>query len=425
MLTSRIEPQEHLLRFGAFTLDIPARTLMHRGNLVVLTPKEFDVLAVLTLSRGSVVSKDDLIAHAWTREEITDAALFQTVYRLRRGLAQYDALTEYIITVPGRGYQFVAPVVPAQPSGQRFDVEGHAFTYYSRAMFQFHQRTERSLSQAIALFRRALQINSQLAPAYVGIAHAHLCAGVSLFSDHRYAYHQARRACRKALAIDPQCGDAYAILSEVEVFFENDFQAAEQMLRRALVLAPYSTRVRTAAFWVYLQGGDVAQALFYVREALAADPSSNHFTTLLGVGLYYAGRYAEAHEHLIDAHLFRPADSMALFYDAGVLYFLGEYDGALARLQTIEGNDREPRVAALRVCIAAAQGRSYLARALAERLQADGPVDDVALALAYTGLGEFDRAARHARKASQAKQTSCYLFNTDPLFRPLRDYMSC
>ena len=225
----------------------------------------------------------------------------------------------------------------------------------------------------------------------MGIAHAHLCAGVSLFSGHRYAYHQTKRACRKALTIDPQCGDAYAILSEVHVFFENDLPAANEALHKALALAPHSARVRTAAFWVHLQGGAIEGAISCVRQALANDSSSNHFTTLLGVGLYYAGRYAEAHEQLINAHLFRPADSMALFYDAAVLYFLDDFDGALERLQLIGDDGRDPRIAALRACIAVAQGRRYWARALMQQLRAD------------------------------PTQPSCYLFSLDPLFRRLRD----
>lgn len=391
MLNLRIEPEEHVLRFGAFTLDVPARTLMYRSKPVALTPKEFDILAALALARGTPVTQDQLVALVWAGEATADAVLFQTVYRLRRTLIDHDGLTDYIAAVPGRGYLFTAPVLPAQPSGRGLDVGGEAFTYYSRAMFQFHQRTQQSLAQAIALFRRALYCNPQFAPAYVGIAHAHLCAGVSLFSGQRYAYHQTKRACRKALIIDPQCGDAYAILSEVHVFFENDVPAAKEALRKSLALAPQSARARTAAFWVHLQSGDTDRAISYAKQALAIDSSSNHFTTLLGVGLYYAGRYAEAHEHLVNAHLFRPADSMAMFYDAAVLYFLDDFCGALERLDLIEGGERDPRVAALRACIAVAQGRLYWAHALMQRLQLD------------------------------ATQPGCYLFSVDPLFRRLRD----
>lgn len=410
-----------MLRFGAFTLDVPARLLLHGAREVPLTPKELDVLVVLALLRGRLVPKDDLIAHAWAGEPITDSALFQTVYRLRRTLAQYDPHGEYVATLPGRGYQFVARVLPADVSARGLDVGGEAFTCYSRAMFQFHHRTQASLVEAVALFRRALRIDPHFVPAYVGLAHAHLCAGVALFCDHRYAYHRAQRACRYALALDPQCGDAYAILSEVHVFFENDCAAAERALYKALALAPHSTRVRTAAFWVFLQANDVEHALSYVRDALAADPASNHFTTLLGVGLYYARRYEAAHAHLIDAHSFRPADSMALFYDACALYFLGEYEGAARRLRRIEGNDREPRVAALRACIAAARGDTAAALHLVESLRASTRVDDVALALALTAAGEMDGAAEHARRAVQTKQTSCYLFVIDPLFDSLRE----
>lgn len=118
MLNLRMEPEEHVLRFGAFTLDVAARTLTYRSRPVALSPKEFDILAALALARGTPVTHDELVALAWAGEAAGDAVLFHTVYRLRRTLIEHDGLTEYITAVPGRGYLFAAPVLPAQPSGE-------------------------------------------------------------------------------------------------------------------------------------------------------------------------------------------------------------------------------------------------------------------------------------------------------------------
>lgn len=104
------EAQETLVRFGAFTLDIPARTLLHGYDPVSLTHKEFDMLSALVVMRGQLVPKSEIIERCWPDEAIADSAFFQTVYRLRRALAHFDPYGEYVRTVPGRGYRFAAAV---------------------------------------------------------------------------------------------------------------------------------------------------------------------------------------------------------------------------------------------------------------------------------------------------------------------------
>ncbi len=378
-----------MLRFGHFSLDVACRTLRYVTQTVTLTAKEFDLLVILVNLHGRIVSKGDLIEHAWS-DAMSDAAMFQAVYRLRRTLARYDRGREFIVTVPSRGYQFVAPVVRDEGATSGYDVSGTAFAAYSRAMFQFQQRTAASFSAAIALFRRAMRLDPQFALAHVGLAHAHFCAGVELYAQKDFSREQALEACRTALEIDPRCADAYAVLGEIYAFFDADIDGAQRMIETALGLDRNSWRVRTAAFWAFLTENDIDLALHYVSEAVAADPSSSHFTTLLGVGLYYRRRFDEAHARLIDAHVFKPADSTALFYDACVLCCLGDYGGAEERLAQRVSLDTNVRVDALKVYVRARRGDRENALQLLDTL---------------------------------CSCTPPYLMQLDPLFEPLRDYI--
>lgn len=422
MLGSEAEAKTPMLRFGGFTLDVAGRLLRYGARAVALTPKEFDLLAILVRRHGRLVSKADLVEQAWS-DAMSDAAIFQAIYRLRRTLARYDRRSEYVATVPGRGYQFVATVVE-EDGATGYDVSGDAFAAYSRAMFQFQHRTRQSFSAAIALFRRAIRLDPQFALAYVGLAHSYLCAGMELFADQASSRERALEACRSALKIDPQCADAYAVLSEIHAFLDADVDSAQREIEKALSIDPRSWRVRTAAFWAFLTANDIRRALQYVSEALAADPSSNHFTTLLGVGLYYERRFDEAHARLIDAHLFKPADAMALFYDACTLCCLGDYGGAEARLAQRASLDRSVRVDALHVYVEAHRGNRDAALRLLQILWSQTPLDDVAIALALTAVGRESEAADHACAAIASKQTGSYLIRLDPLFEPLRDYMT-
>jgi tetratricopeptide (TPR) repeat protein len=380
------------------------------------------LLAILVKMHGRRVSKADLANEGWS-DEPSDAAVFQAVYRLRKTLARYDQRSEYVATVPNRGYQFVAPVTE-QALCAGYDVNGGAFAVYSRAMFQFQRGTKRSLSTAIALFRCALELDPQFALAYVGMAHAELCMGVELLADKTCCRERAFDACRNALNIDPLCADAYAIIAEIHAFFDADPDGAQQAIHKALCLNPSSSRVRTAAFWTFLTANDLTRALGYVSEALAADPSSNHFILLLGIGLYYQQRFDDAHARFIDANLFNPADAMTLFYDARTLCCLGDYSAAHKRLAQKSAADRNARVDALRAYVSAQRGEHETALRLLDGLSARMPRDDVALALGLTAVGRVAEAANHARAAIASKQTGCYVIGLDPLFEPVRHYMA-
>ena len=422
MLSSKFEAKTPTLRFGRFTLDIPARALRYGARTVTMTAKEFDLLVILVQKHGRLVSKGDLVEQRWS-DAMSDAAIFQAVYRLRRTLARYDRRNEYVATVPGRGYQFVAFVAMEEDEASPYDVSGSAFAAYSRAMFQFQHRTKESFSAAIVLFRRAIRLDPQFALAYVGLAHSHFCAGIERFEERESSRERALAACRTAIKIDPRCADAYAVLSEIYAFFDADVDRAQRTIEKALSLDRNSWRVRTAAFWAFLTANDVDRALREVSEALAVDPSSNHFTTLLGVGLYYKRHFDAAHARLIDAHLFKPADSMALFYDACALCCLGDYSGAQKRLAQRASLDRNVRADALEVYIEARRGKRDQARRLLEILWSRTPLDDVGIALALTAVGQLSQAADHACTAITSKQVGCYLIRLDPLLEPLRDYI--
>lgn len=102
-------PKE-LLRFGPFTLDMGDRLLWRVGELVPLTPKAFDLLAVLVQNPGKVLSKAELIERVWPDAFVEEANLSHQVYRLRAVLGDGEGDASYIDTLSRRGYRFVAPV---------------------------------------------------------------------------------------------------------------------------------------------------------------------------------------------------------------------------------------------------------------------------------------------------------------------------
>jgi TolB-like protein/Tfp pilus assembly protein PilF len=93
--------------FGSSRLDSAGPLLFRRGEVVSLAPKVADVLLVLLENCGKVVEKEDLLKKVWPDTFVVEGSLARTVSILRKALGEEQ---EYIVTVPKRGYRFVAPV---------------------------------------------------------------------------------------------------------------------------------------------------------------------------------------------------------------------------------------------------------------------------------------------------------------------------
>lgn len=104
------EPKPHIYEFGDFRLDASKRLLLRGGEPVPLTPKVFDTLLYLVEHRGTVLSKDELMAAIWPDTVVEENNLGQNISKLRGVLGESRGENRYIVTVPGRGYRFVADV---------------------------------------------------------------------------------------------------------------------------------------------------------------------------------------------------------------------------------------------------------------------------------------------------------------------------
>src|SRR5688572_7890280 len=106
---------KHLYKFGPFCLDPAKRRLMRDGELIKLTPKAFDTLLALVEHRGKTVEKDELLNKVWAGTVVEENNLNQSITALRKTLGDSRQESQYIATIPGVGYRFVADVNEIQP----------------------------------------------------------------------------------------------------------------------------------------------------------------------------------------------------------------------------------------------------------------------------------------------------------------------
>src|SRR5439155_16436113 len=105
-------PQEFAMRyrFGDWTLDTQLYTLHRAGCSRQLRPKVFQVLTYLVAHGDRVVSRQELCEQVWPDQYISEAALESAIRAARQALGDSGRTQQYIQTLHGHGYRFIAPV---------------------------------------------------------------------------------------------------------------------------------------------------------------------------------------------------------------------------------------------------------------------------------------------------------------------------
>jgi TolB-like protein/DNA-binding winged helix-turn-helix (wHTH) protein/Flp pilus assembly protein TadD len=104
-------PPANFYEFGAFQLD-PVKRLLRRldGTPVPLTPRVFDTLLYMVEHHDSVMDKERIMEAVWPDSIVEENNLAQAIWKLRQVFGETPGSHSYIVTVPGRGYRFVAEV---------------------------------------------------------------------------------------------------------------------------------------------------------------------------------------------------------------------------------------------------------------------------------------------------------------------------
>lgn len=110
------ERSNHVYEFGDYRIATSDRRLRSSdGTPLALTPRVFDTLLYLVEHSGSLLGKEELMAAIWPDQIVEENNLSQNISTLRRALGEKPGTPRYIMTVPGRGYRFLAKVT-TQPN---------------------------------------------------------------------------------------------------------------------------------------------------------------------------------------------------------------------------------------------------------------------------------------------------------------------
>lgn len=101
------------VRFGEFHLDVQRQDLIKNGQRLRVPGKVCQVLITLLQRAGEVVTREDLRARLWASDTHVnfDANVNTTVNKLRQLLGDSNERSNYVQTIPRKGYSFISGVV--------------------------------------------------------------------------------------------------------------------------------------------------------------------------------------------------------------------------------------------------------------------------------------------------------------------------
>jgi eukaryotic-like serine/threonine-protein kinase len=101
-------------RFNEFELDLAHRSLRREGRTIAVSSKTLDLLILLVLNAQRAMTKDELVRALWPHSDPEENNLSQHIFLLRKALKGRESGDKLIVSIPGRGFQFSAPVIEVQ-----------------------------------------------------------------------------------------------------------------------------------------------------------------------------------------------------------------------------------------------------------------------------------------------------------------------
>lgn len=110
-LRARAKPVEAppVVRAGDLVIDLPRRLVTRAGEIVRLSPKEYELLAKLAEAGGKLLTHRDLLVSIWGPAHKEDTQYLRVfIGHLRQKIEPDPSMPRLLLTEPGVGYRFMA-----------------------------------------------------------------------------------------------------------------------------------------------------------------------------------------------------------------------------------------------------------------------------------------------------------------------------
>jgi adenylate cyclase len=339
----------------------------------------------------------------------------------------YDRELEDVFAIQSDIAERVAKALEVKVLGEeRSRLEGRAsknteaLTLYMKGRASINEGTEPSVRRAIEYLERAVQQDSDFALAYVGLADCYYILTGGWHMSWSEGLAKAKENLDKAMALNPQLGEAHALLG---LWLRNElrWKEAEAEFKIALQLSPSYALAHNRYAALLYSVRRLDEALYEARKAEELDPLSLSFMGRVAWVLYYRREFEQAIEQCNRILRMEPTHD-----DALITTFLAYvHKSALNQAETCFSKLREVLgglhgTKAWLGAFLAAIGRTDEAKAMIKEAERDPESSPVAFAYYHTFLGNVDLAFDFLDKACEARDAYLYDIKVDPSWDRLR-----
>ncbi len=389
----------------------------HRGSDVdpLVAGRELGVRAVMAgrmLQRG-----DDLIVSVELVDVERQAQLWGGRYN--RKMAGLLALQEELSGEISEKLRLQLSGEEKKKLRKRPTQNNEAFRLVLEARHSAHKTYATAVSRAITLCERAIDIDSQYAPAYAELANACMFQDVLGYAPSSDVRPRAQWAAQKALALDDSLAEAHLGLGVMRFYFW-DFIGGEREMRRAVELNPDSASAWGQLHFVYSSLGRFDEAIAVAKRGVELDPFSDSTHFYMGIAYGVARRFDSAILHFTKSLEFDPRNTTCLVALALAYAWAGQTEETLRLCQETITQARGVTVVLGHLGAAYAKiGKTEEAREILRQIEEAWSPDgrsSIWVAAIYAGLGEKDVAFEWLEKAFHERTSFLAYFKFHPTF---------
>jgi DNA-binding winged helix-turn-helix (wHTH) protein/TolB-like protein/Tfp pilus assembly protein PilF len=414
------------------------------ADTLITTLRNVSEITVRPTSAVRKYSALDQDALAAGREQRVDAVLEGSIQKIRDQIrvtvrllrvedgaqlwaGKFDEKSTDIFLVQDSISKQVAEALAVKLTGEErelltkhYTADTEAYQLYLKGRFFLNKSTEEDFRKSMEYFQQALEKDPNYALAHAGLADSYAQLGNYGLIQMKDSYQRARAELTRALEEDEKLGEAHASLGFILMNYYWDWAEAEKRFKRAIELNP---NYAMAHNWYSQHLAFMGRSQEAIREAKRAqeiDPLSPWTNSDIGFVAYLARQYDEA--------ILASQKTLELDPDFAVAHMIiglsyvqkRMYDEGISELQTAKANPDSRALLAYAYAMAGKQSEARKILDELDQLSKQKYVSPFPIAVAYTGLGEKDRAFEALEQAYAEKSWGVGMLEVNPVFDPLR-----
>lgn len=372
---------------------------------------------------GRVVQRGDVL---WISVELANAGDNTHIWgeQYNRKFTDLVSLQSEIARDVSRKLRARLSGTDEQKLAKNYTSNVEAYQLYLKARYHYLKLTEPEIRKSISFYQQAISADPTYALAYAGMADAYRTLPIAGYAPSKEGFPQAKAAAMRALELDEDLAEAHIVLGWVGFWFDWDWNAAENRLKRAIELNPNNSDAHRAYAHLLSNLARHDEALAEARRARELDPLTLITLALEGQFLFYAGRDDEA-----IARLRKTIEAEPNFWIAhnnlGRVYIRREmFPEAIVELRKakeLSSGSTEP-ITQLGYALAKSGKRDHALATLEElqSLAAKKFVPSYSFAMIHNGLGEKEEALKLLEKSFQEREVQITFIKIDTRWDELR-----